>query len=353
MKRERGRGAPARAALLGAASLAALLGGCATLGGESARDGGAERAADAAPIEAPMLDDLAHALVQLHTPRITTVQVPLDADPLTLTLVERLARAGYGIQRVDADQGARHLTLAASDTTLEDGASGRRLELRVGPTRLARSYAVDGDDVRPASALSVAGTRAPLALDDARFGAAAETRHTHVVRTGAAAAPERAPLISLITEDVVRGVAREAAGGPTIAGVNSQRVEVSNLYYDDAEAFGALGDDYAPAERTVVVFANDSMRLGPDGKRQIARFVEDYREGEDLIGLIGCSNGPTALDIGNEGLALGRSRRVSEELVALGVAPERVVDEGCWAPTSARDRFPSRGVIMELLRRPS
>ena len=113
----------------------------------------------------------------------------------------------------------------------------------------------------------------------------------------------------------MRGVAREAAGGPTIAGVNSQRVEVSNLYYDDAEAFGALGDDYAPAERTVVVFANDSMRLGPDGKRQIARFVEDYREGEDLIGLIGCSNGPTALDIGNEGLALGRSRRVSEELV--------------------------------------
>ena len=94
------------------------------------------------------------------------MQVPLDADPLTLALIERLARAGYGIQRVDADQGARHLTLAASDTTLEDGASGRRLELRVGPTRLARSYAVDGDDVRPASALSVAGTRAPLALDD-------------------------------------------------------------------------------------------------------------------------------------------------------------------------------------------
>lgn len=326
-----------------------LLGGCAVFTPTAGED---EDGAGVPPAEAAMLEDLALALEQLHEPRTTTVQVTREADPLTTAFVERLAAAGYGIQRVDADQGPRHLTLIATEESADDGAPELRLELEVGVTELGRSYVRRDDGARPASPLSVGGTRADVALDDSRFGPDVDARHERVLRVGAAAAPERLPLISLITEDVVRGVAREATRGPSLAAVNSQRVEVSNLYFGD-QAFGSLGDDWAPAERTVVIFANDSLRLGPDGKRRIARFVESYREGEDLIGLIGCSNGPTALEIGNEGLALGRSRRVAEELVALGIARERIVDEGCWAPTSAGDRFPSRGVVMEILRKPS
>ena len=153
----------------------------------------------------------------------------------------------------------------------------------------------------------------------------------------------------------VFSVAREAAGGsrtrsPSVAAVNSGRLEVANLFYDDGGAFGALRDSFETAERLTVIFPNDSMRLGAEGKRQIERFVEGYREESDMIGLIGCSNGPTALAIGNEGLALGRSRRVSEELLALGVPRDRLIDEGCWSPVGAGGRFPSRGVVVELLR---
>ena len=162
------------------------------------------------------------------------------------------------------------------------------------------------------------------------------------------------PLISLVTEDVVRGVTARAtrSRGRSVAtrsAVNSNRVEVANLFFGRS-AFDALRADREPVARDVVLFGDDSLRLGPDGKRQIARFVEDYRPDTDLIGLVGCSNGPTKLAIGNEGLALGRSARVTDELVALGVERSRILDEGCWAGRSAKGRFPSRGVVIELLR---
>jgi len=339
------RAAGAMAALV----LGAFAGGCVT------GAPGPHGETGIAPAEALMLDDLARALEQLHDPRDTTVQVTRGGDALTDAFVERLADAGYGVQRVDADQGAHRVTLAAGEAAPVDGVPVTRLELEVGSTRLARSYALTGEGAgaRPAGALSIGGTRGRVRLADARFGDDVDLRHERVVRVGTGYAAARPPLISLITEDVVAGVAREAVGGPSLAAVNSQRVEVPNLFYAADDAFATLDDAYVPAERSVVIFANDSMRLGADGKRGIARFVEGFREDTDLIGLIGCSNGPTALEIGNEGLALGRSRRVAEELVTLGIAAERIVDEGCWAPTSARDRFPSRGVVMELLRKSS
>jgi len=98
------------------------------------------------------------------------------------------------------------------------------------------------------------------------------------------------------------------------------------------------------------VFGNDSMVLGSTNKSLIDQFVDnEIREG-DVVSLIGCSNGPTSLEIGNEGLALGRAQRVTEALTSRGVPRENVLDEGCWAPVSAQDRFPNRGVVMELWR---
>ena len=344
---------PLRVALLGgalAALFALLLGGCAAL------PAGGSPGAGAAPDEAEllMLDDLVAAYRQLEPPRTTTLQVTRDADPLTEALVERLAEAGYGVRRVDADQGAHHLTLEHGEAPGSDGRPQTRLELVIGVTDLARSYRVERERVRPASTLAVGGTRRPVRLEDtARFGSVADPKLARVEYLGSAPMPRDMPLISLITDEVVSGVVRRAAGGPSLAGVNSGRVEVANLFYGEGEAFGEVRDTFEPTERIVVIFPNDSMRLGEGGKESIERFVQDFREESDMIGLVGCSNGPTALEIGNEGLALGRSRRVTEELLSLGVPRERVIDQGCWAPVNASDRFPSRGVVVELLRRPS
>ena len=350
-------GASRRRVEAAAPLVALIIASCVALGGCATPGSVPEAAAPPPAAEGAMLDDLAAALAQLHTPRATTIQVTRGDDALTEAFVERLAAAGYGIQRVDADQGAHHLALERDRAEGEGGERLTRLALAVGVTDLERRYRVAKGRAVPASALVVGGTRRPIRLDDEeRFGPAADATLARVDYLGTAPVLASTPLISLITDDVVAGVAREAsggAGGPTLAAVNSSRVEVANLFYDDGGAFGALRDTFEPAERTVVVFPNDSMRLGQDGKRQIEDFIEAFREETDMIGLVGCSNGPTALEIGNEGLALGRSRRVAEELTSLGVARERVIDEGCWAPVNARDRFPSRGVVMEILRRAS
>ena len=115
--------------------------------------------------------------------------------------------------------------------------------------------------------------------------------------------------------------------------------------------FGNVDDTHRRVDRQVIVFADDSMVLGDDNREMLAEFVATRVRESDVVGLVGCSNGPTALDIGNEGLALGRAARVADELVARGVPREQVRDEGCWGPASVGDRFPGRGVVLELWRR--
>ena len=136
----RGRGVRATRAL-GALLLAgALLGGCATLRSGAAPDG-ASAALERA--HAIMLDDLARALEQVHAPRATTVQVTLDADPMTDAFVERLASAGYGVRRVDADQGDRHVALAVVDEAAGRGGA-RRSSPRPPPRRGPVSRSTSG-----------------------------------------------------------------------------------------------------------------------------------------------------------------------------------------------------------------
>jgi len=155
---------------------------------------------------------------------------------------------------------------------------------------------------------------------------------------------ENLPTISLITDDVIQGVSQRAVNGANARALNSSKLEVNNLFASDAidgyggvSAFTQIRDDYERIKGETVIFADDSLRLGPQGKQQVEAFLKEFQPNVDLIGLIGCSNGPTKLDIGNQGLALGRSQRVAEELLTLGVPRESILDEGCWSETSAGD----------------
>ena len=344
----------------------------------------------------PAVGDLVAALVQLREPRSTTIQVGPDGDvPGADALVAALADAGYGIQRVAADQGANFLDWsfgpapagapaggppvalaglasgsgANPDPVPSPGSSSgpgagpgaaSRARLAVGVLTLERDYARAGRGLVAVSPLELGGTRTGAALDDATRLPGTAPASSGVVFAAAPRSFGPAPIISLVTDDVVRGVTARATRGrggsrsgarpaTTRQGINSARVEVNNLFFG-ASAFDALRTEREAVATDTIVFGDDSMRLGPDGKRQVARFVDGYDPASDMIALVGCSNGPTRLAIGNEGLALGRSARVTEELVALGVERSRILDEGCWAGSSANGRFPSRGVLIELLR---
>ena len=327
-------------------------------------DAGAASALEASPPEASARDasapvtvaeraivrDLADALAQVLEPRTTTLQVNLGADDsLTGAWVDALVERGFGIQRVPADQGPNYLTHSVRAT---DDPDERTWRLGAGIVELSRDYRVAGDErVAAVSPMRVAGSRAPVAVGAAgTVRVAAEPELDRVEYVGAAPLEMPSPIISLVTPSVVAGVVERSVGGPGRSALNSNRVEVGNLFFG-GDAFGSLEQTHRRVGRQIVVFGDDSLVLGDDNRAVLERFIDEEMQAQDVVGLVGCSNGPTRLEIGNEGLALGRAARVTEALVERGVARERIYDQGCWAPVSAGDRFPGRGVVLELWRR--
>jgi len=280
-----------RALLIG---VVVCLSACATAPSSSTSAGGASNGAinpgSALSLNDVAVDDLVRALVQYRDPIATTLQAGLSmASEDNAGLLAILSERGYGLQLVDADQGAHLLHHSVEDTQSGDTPMSRHT-LSVGQLELSREYATINAVSRPIGPLTVSGSRRRISLDDSRFG-----------------------------ENVTNGL------------------EVSNVYFG-GDNFGSILDDYSKVETVSVIFPNDSMRLGNIGRLKIDVFLGDFDEEFDLIRVVGCSNGTTHVEI------------VTQELLARGVTREHILDEGCWGPQPIGERFPSRGVVLELYR---
>ena len=293
---------------------------------------------------------------QIFTPFNNTLQFPRNTeDPLLEYFILEFADAGYGIQRVSADQGSNFFSYDRFEETGDNGDPLVSFSSTIGAVQIARDYTIPRTNtISPASPVKLSGTRVPVNVVDkpngryivnnAEFSTASYVASLNLDE-------QTPPVISLITDEVVSGVTDQSVGRASLQALNSSRLEINNLFYADQSNFSSILNDYQQVERQIIVFGDDSMVLGDINKQLIEQFVQQQLAREDVISLVGCSNGPTALEIGNEGLALGRAERVTQALLSQGVARERILDEGCWAPVSAGDKFPSRGVVMELWRK--
>ena len=302
-----------------------------------------------------MVSDLADVVAQIFDPLDTTLQINRgNQDPIMSSFVSLLTEYGFGIQRVSADQGANYLSYARKESE-EDGAEDILFSVDIGAVTVARDYRLVGQDrVTPVSTLRISGSRVPVNANDetGEHFLVSNPEYSEARYVASLGLDAQAPVISLITPELVNQVTnRSTNNAPSLYGMNSSMVEVANLFYGVDSTFASMLDNRERVERQVIVFGNDSLILGETNKLLINQLVENQLQQNDLISLVGCSNGHTALDIGNEGLALGRAKRVTEELLSIGIARDRILDEGCWAPTSVRDRFPSRGVVLELWRK--
>ena len=355
--------------MLGLVLLSSLLSGCAGIK-TNAVSSDTEQSISADGQIADMLSNLLSVIPQILPTQDTTIQVGPETLRDYRYAAQYLSLQGYGLQYVDADQGRHFLRIeelqddfAAADKTLSIRVSVGAIELTRSYQILKRSFARAGAveqgnpariSIVPNGPLKLAGTRQNVTIDDSIFvnKLAANSSISSVEYASAAPILGGIPTISLITNDVVDRVVSQASNGPTVQALNASKVEVSNRYYNSGSSFGSIYDSYDRIRRETVVFANDSMRLGELGKRRVRNLLADFSERSDVFSIVGCSNGPTKLAIGNEGLALGRAARISDELLSLGVAREKIYDEGCWGPNSTGSRFPGRGVVIELWRRP-
>lgn len=301
--------------------------------------------------------DIVRAARQLYTPINTTLQFnnPQN-DPLLEHFIDRFTEVGFGIQRVSADQGSNYFSYSRVEDRAENGRKLIRFDTSIGAIKVGRDYTlVSSSTVSPASPIRISGTRAPVAVNDkpnGRFSvSSADLSRAIYTASLDIEGDTPGPVISLITDDLLEQVANRYGEGASLQSLNSNRVEVVNVFHTNESNFTSILDDYEQVHRQIVVFGNDSLVLGNSNKLMIEQFVDERVQPTDLISLLGCSNGQTDLEIGNEGLALGRAKRMTEALLLQGVARNRILEEGCWAPVAAGDDIPSRGVVMELWRR--
>lgn len=115
--------------------------------------------------------------------------------------------------------------------------------------------------------------------------------------------------------------------------------------------FAEMLQEMGTVKETILTFNNDSTRLGVNNKERVKHFVAQFDPDRDVFSVIGCSHGNTAVQGGQQALALGRALRVKQELQFAGIPDNRILEEGCWASERFDERMPRRGVVLSLKRR--
>lgn len=303
--------------------------------------------------------DIVQITEQIFPAFSTTLQFTANqSDPLLEHFARTFANLGYGVQQVNADQGSHHFTYMLEEQTNDNDVPFLQLNASIGGAEVSRDYKVASNGtVSPASAVRLSGTRMPVEVADTtteRFKVR-DDNFSKVVYVASLNLDEQAPpLISLITNDIVNQVSSNSTGvnsnSPSFSGLNSSRVETNNIFHTGESNFASILQNRELVSQQFIIFGNDSLVLGRPNKLLLEQVVLQKLQSSDLINIIGCSTGPTSLNIGNEGLALGRAERVTEALLAQGVARERILDEGCWAPEAGVTDLPNRGVMLEIWR---
>jgi len=332
------------------------------------------------------------ALLRGYSPRNTMLQLRPSKTRFGRSLERALRAQGYGLQNIpDNDTGPM---LVSYQVEAFENASGKSVgyRLRAGAVELAREYEIRGGRVFPMTGLSVKGVEiASQPYDQSIFdrnrAASIEQQRQEQQRSDDLLLPNRQPLStdnsagSILTQrakslrERVFGKNEEGSAIPlsvTSSSIpktqakavslansdNGQSPEISNgmptrkrNVFDIGQSnFASMTQDYKELSSDVLVFANDSLRLGAQNKAMLSAFAQRFDSKTDVVSLIGCSHGPSSRSNGNEHLAIGRANRVKEELILANISAEHILDEGCWAST-AQDGLPARGVIVRMLRR--
>ncbi len=314
---------------------------------------------DVSAVNKAIVSDIVQITEQIFPAFSTTLQFTSNQnDQLQRHFARSFANLGYGIQQVNADQGSHHFKYTLEKQQNSDNEPVLQLNASIGGAKISRDYKTSGkNSISPASAVRLSGTRMPVEVADTTTESfqAIDGNFSKVIYVASLNLDEQAPpLISLITNDLVTQVASNSTGGnsnaPSFTGLNQNRVETNNIFHTRESNFIALLQGRERISQQFIVFGNDSLVLGKPNKLLLEQVVLQKIRNTDLINIIGCSTGPTSLTIGNEGLALGRAQRVTEALLAQGVARERILDEGCWAPEAGATELPNRGVMLEIWR---
>lgn len=284
-------------------------------------------------------------------PRMAVVQVSAPDNRLEETVHEQMRSRGYKIEKTGESDDGMLVEASIQPSDAGTANSAPLYVLSAGSMTVQRSYTVVDGQTQPAGPIVVRGAdEKPLMLNDAQLFPNSNSVYSSVQFLPAA---ETKPVA---IEEPVVAMPEIAAAIPIPVQVGSleqySSTFDSNLFDKGGQSnFSDLFAEYQEVDSNVLVFPNDSLQLGDINKQIIEQYVEKMDPSTDVLSVIGCSHGDTAIENnGNALLAIGRANRVKEAFMFSGISHDLIVEEGCWAPM-VFEGLPSRGVVLKLKRR--
>ncbi len=280
-------------------------------------------------------------------PLMSTVQMSKTDNAFERQVYAEMSQRGYKLETSSIKNAVNSVDALVRPAVTGDSSL---YVLSVGQLTAERHYArIDGKTV-PTSELVIRGgeTRTVTLNDDDVFGT------TNALVSNVVFEPGKPAVVSEPPVEPEPPALAAATVNPVEQPLLPMRSPVKQNMYDTMESnYLGVFSEYEDMEQSILVFPNDSLQLGDSNKRIIEQYVEMMDPVTDVLSVIGCSHGKTAISNGNSLLALGRANRVKEAFLFSGVEHDQILEEGCWAPVTFDEVMPRRGVVLTLKRRKS
>ena len=285
--------------------------------------------------------DLVSVLAQL--PGYEAWSLTAQVSPATSSFGEELIgvmrKAGYGVQRVSADQGRNYLEYS-KNVTLTNDSESTAFEIRVRDVSVSRNYQWIGSRWIPSSPVRIEGIK-PTTVNVYNDLHGKEGITTKLV-TGVQFVDNSGRIVS------------SQASIQRISGNPSDQVEEQNvLNMSRASVFSRQrsNDDlrtYRPVSVVTLTFpSNNPNVLGELNKQAISSILEQMDASSDRFVIQGCSRGQSLAWDGTEVLSLERQQRVNTELLVAGVKAESIQETDCFQTAK---NLPRQSVLLTLQR---
>jgi len=302
--------------------------------------------------------DLVSALKQIEglDPSATGFVMNTPKEPFARALSQALIDSRYEVELVNDPQGDNIVNYDIKPAS--GSVDAITIIVSVDRTRIKRDYRKVDGRTKPASSLFVLGANPDnIILDSAIFDdSSSKTKITTAAANtnDAYGSVDLPPLIDVPAATETEAVTTRDTAPATSFAIRSRTKPLQqkrNIYDIGESNFVEVLKSYQDVDRRVLVFANDSMRLGDSNKWFVKTMAKKFDKEKDAFSVIGCSFGYSKIKNGNALLALGRAHRVKEELLRNGVPEGSILDEGCWSGGENDRDLPSRGVLLVLKRR--
>ena len=267
--------------------------------------------------------NLVSALIQIPEMRVgsTTLQVSSPRTAFGNTLIRALEEAGFGIQRVSADQGLNYVTYGKRFSETETGPI-TDYRVAVGDIEVRREYEINGGSVFPQSLMLVSGSNSivDILLDDEIFAEQGGIGDSFISGVGSESISGPSTDIRTVTVNDYDTTPLDKR--TTQVGVLNRARQ--RVYQEDSASKPVNLSDFAQMRRTVLIFDDQTSRvMGRGNKQAIRLLVREFKAG-DIYSITAC----TDVDGANEA-AQFRAIRVEEEFVSHGISASAVQIEPC------------------------